>query len=195
MERGMRRVALPCALVLTLALTPAAATQPQASWALQQIRELAAAGVIGSNVARFHPERPLTRGELETLLAALLQTSPSAVAVPTQTVTMAGLDSRLVRALGLLDATRLFQRSARSAGIAPPARFGSEAIARLLGLRTNHPAAADDLELLPSETATRAEAAFSAARILGLPAGETHGVGDEAAPFSLPTLTPWERRD
>jgi cell wall-associated NlpC family hydrolase len=64
----------------------------------------------------------------------------------------------------------------------------------LLGLRTNHPAAQDALELSPGETASRAEAAFSAARILRFREGETESAQEVAASFVLPTLTPWQKR-
>ena len=40
-------------------------------------------------------------------------------------------------------------------------RFGAEVVARLLGLRYNHPAANDGRELRPQDAATRAEAAYS----------------------------------
>jgi cell wall-associated NlpC family hydrolase len=73
-------------------------------------------------------------------------------------------------------------------------RFGSEAVARLLGLRTNHPAALDALELSPGEPATRAEAAFSAARVLRFREGETESAQEVAATFALPALTPWQKR-
>ena len=87
---------------------------------------------------------------------------------------MAQLDARLVRALGLGAEAATFYQAAAAAGLRPPARFGTEVVARLLGLRTNHPAGQDDLERLPSDPAPRAEAAYSAA------ADPAHvGVGDE----------------
>ena len=55
---------------------------------------------------------------------------------------------------------------ALATGLNVPGRFGTEVVARLLGLRINHPAAQDYLELRPQDTATRAEAAYSAAQIL-----------------------------
>ena len=79
---------------------------------------------------------------------------------------MTALDSSLVKALDLGDAASEFARGAVKRGLAPPSRFGTEVVARLLGLRTNHPTGQDSLELLPKDPATRAEAAFSAARIL-----------------------------
>src|SRR5439155_4948215 len=52
----------------------------------------------------------------------------------------------------------------------------------------------DDLELRPQDTATRAEAAYSAARILRFGGGEIPTVEAEAATFTLPTLTDWQRK-
>ena len=72
-------------------------------------------------------------------------------------MTMAQLDQTLVLTLGLKQAAKEFTQGARDAGIAVPSRFGMEVVARLLGLRTNHPAAQDFLELRPQDPATRAE--------------------------------------
>lgn len=109
-------------------------------------------------------------------------------------VTMTQLDSRLVSTLGLAPAATQFGRAARAAGLHVPARFGTEVTARLLGLRTNHPAAQDNLELLPNDPATRAEAAYSAAQILQFRGWETGSVFGAASSFSLPQYTPWQQR-
>jgi cell wall-associated NlpC family hydrolase len=107
---------------------------------------------------------------------------------------MTGLDAGLVRSLGLSDAAYRFYLAARAAGLKPPARFGNEVVARRLELRTNHPAGQDDLELLPSDPATRAEAAYSAARVLGFSGWEVEGTRQESLDFTLPQLTPWQKR-
>src|SRR3954470_10263691 len=88
---------------------------------------------------------------------------------------MEDLDRSLVQALGLRDSAYRFYLAARRAQITPPRRFGSEVVARLLGLRLNHPAGQDHLELEPQQTATRAEAAYSVAQILGFGAGQREG--------------------
>jgi hypothetical protein len=74
------------------------------------------------------------------------------------------------------------------------ARFGSEVVARLLGLRKNHEARNDALELLPNDTSTRAEAAFSAAQILRFRHWDTSRVETLATAFELPQYTPWQRK-
>jgi cell wall-associated NlpC family hydrolase len=65
-------------------------------------------------------------------------------------------------------------------------------VARLIGLRFNHPDGQDSLELLPSETATRAEAAFSVAAALQLSEEQRQQVLDESSAFELPVLTDWQ---
>jgi cell wall-associated NlpC family hydrolase len=124
--------------------------------------------------------------------------APTAVKQPNATVTMAGLDSQLVAMLGLSGAASEFARDARAAGLAVPPRFGAEVVARLLGLRTNHPAAQDYLELRPQDPATRAEAAYSAAQILTFgsldSSWQVAAVQQLADTFSLPQLTDWQRQ-
>jgi cell wall-associated NlpC family hydrolase len=188
-----RRLVVICALVAMLAVAPAAAAQ-QTSWAQPQIKAVVGAGLMGDDVASFHPNDPLTRDALENLVAGLTHTTPVAPSSPAATVTMTGLDSRLVNALGLTETAAVFQQVTKDAGLAPPPRFGTEAVARLLGLRTNHPAAQDDLELLPNETATRAETAYSAAQILHFNGWEAASVQSASMAFVLPTLTPWQQR-
>ncbi|HKS77596.1 MAG TPA: NlpC/P60 family protein [Gaiellaceae bacterium] len=117
---------------------------------------------------------------------------------PNTPMTMAALDHSLVAMLGLKQAAREFTQGARDAGISAPGRFGTEVVARLLGLRTNHPAAQDFLELRPQDPATRAEAAYSAAQILdfGLlsDSWQIAQVKSLADAFTLPTLTDWQRQ-
>src|SRR5439155_16125447 len=134
------------------------------------------------------------RGELEALVARLLHAEPVTPTAPAGAVTIAGLDSKLVGALGLEDAAKLFVQGAKTAGLTSPSRFGTEAVARLLGLRTNHPAVLDSLELSPGEPATRAEAAYSAAQILRFGEWDPQDTHDLAATFVLPALSPWQKQ-
>jgi cell wall-associated NlpC family hydrolase len=108
--------------------------------------------------------------------------------------TMTTLDAQLVDGVGLDAAANEFARGARAAGLAIPDRFGDEVVARLLGLRIDHPAAQDYLELLPDDPATRAEAAYSAAQLMhssGWLAPVVQGLADT---FSLPQYSTWQRR-
>jgi cell wall-associated NlpC family hydrolase len=117
---------------------------------------------------------------------------------PSAPITMTQLDRSLVLTLGLKKAAREFTQGARDAGISVPGRFGTEVVARLLGLRTNHPAAQDFLELRPQDPATRAEAAYSAAQILDFgPLADSWQIAQVkslADAFTLPTLTDWQRQ-
>ena len=149
----------------TTPTTTTPAPKTARSWADAQIRVVVAHGLMAPDVASFRPDDPLTRGALSALVGGLAARLPAPVANPAAPVTITGLDAKLVRGLGLGPAAADFVRSARSAGLSPPARFGTEITARLLGLRYNHPAADDGLELRPGDTATRAEAAYSAAGV------------------------------
>ena len=63
----------------------------------------------------------------------------------------------------------------------------------MLGLRLNHPSGQDDLELLPFQPATRAEAAWSFAQVLQLDSSATDSVQHAADAFTLPELTAHQR--
>jgi len=193
----MSRVLTICALFAVLA-APAAARERSAaqaaSWAQPEIKVVVAHGLMARSVQTFRPTDPITRGQLTALVAGLTEEPPTASLSSPAPVTMAQLDATLVRGLGLSDAATEFAAAARNAGLKPPSRFGTEVVARLLGMRTNHPTQLDSLELLPSQPATRAEAAYSAAQILRFGGWETHFVEELAQNFELPVLTPWQTR-
>jgi cell wall-associated NlpC family hydrolase len=113
---------------------------------------------------------------------------------PARPVSLKQLDAALVGYLGLGGAAREIQGTLQRAGLRPPPNTGTEAVARMVGLRLNHPAAEDDLELLPYQAATRAEAAFSFAQLLHLDDWAVESVQHAADTFTLPELTPWQRR-
>ena len=114
--------------------------------------------------------------------------------VPGQAVTIKQLDAALVSYLSLAGAAREIQAKLVAAGLAPPANTGTEAVARMLGLRLNHPAAQDSLELLPNQPATRAEAAWSFAQLLTLDPGSVAEIQQAADALTVPTLTPWQQQ-
>ena len=215
----MSRRILILALVAALVPSVAAAASGSSSWAQPQIAVVVAHGLMGtSDPASFRPDDPLTQSALSNLAGGLADelappeptstdttttattpaTTTTAAAAPVANaaapVTMAQLDSRLVGVLSLGPAASSFTRAARAAGLKVPSRFGTEVVARLLGLRTNHPAGQDALELRPQDPATRAEAAYSAAKILGFRGWETTTVAAAAQEFALPTLTPWQQQ-
>ena len=140
---------------------------------------------------------PVTTTTVTTTTTTTTVATPSApkqVVNPDRPVPMWELDARLVGALGLSDAAAAFAKGARAAGLAVPSRFGTEVVARLLGLRLNHPATEDSLELRPQDPATRAEAAYSVAQVLQLSDWEVPDVEEAAQSFTLPTLSDWQKR-
>src|SRR6266508_3809749 len=191
----LRLLALLACLFAALSAPPAAPGARSArSWAQPQIRLVVSRGLMARSVAAFRPNDALTQAELRDLVAGLTEQPPQTVGDPAAPVTMAQLDARLVRALGLGDEASSFREAIATAGLRPPSRFGTEVVARLLGLRTNHPAAQDDLERLPSDPAPRSEAAYSAAQILRFSGSEQQFVTDAAAAFTLPALTAWQQQ-
>jgi cell wall-associated NlpC family hydrolase len=190
----MRRRLFPhvCMLVTLLAWSSNAAAKTT-SWAQAELRAVVAAGLMAKETAA-RPDDPLTRGELETISAGLVHVPPTTPIAPTATVTMSGLDANLVSTLGLTETAKLFTQGAKTAGLNPPSRFGNEAVARLLGLRTNHPASLDSIELSPNEPASHAEAAYSAARILKFGEWDIASVEEAAPTFVLPAYTAWQKQ-
>lgn len=191
----MRRLAaaLVCASLALAAPTVVLATAKR-SWAEAEIKLATARGLMGGNPAAFRPDAPLTRTELDELVFGLTGRLQQPTSASNAHVSIAALDRALVGALGLGDDARLFDLGLRAAGLRPSARFGSEVVARLLGLRKNHVAQNDHLELLPGDDATRAEAAYSAAQVLRFGKWQTASVEDASAEFELPPYTPWQRK-
>ena len=106
---------------------------------------------------------------------------------------MRELDAQLVGALGLAEAAKRIRSAADVAGLAPTGMLGTETVARLLGLRLNHPQGQDQLELLPNQPATRAEAAYSLARAMKLSAGQVAWLDTLSQTFSVPEIGEWQR--
>ncbi len=176
---------------LVIPVAPVAPVSAEASWAAPQISALTALSILGDDPATFRPADPLTRGELADALAVWGKPAPTP-ADPARLVTIRELDAQLVGALGLLPAARRFRIAVRDAGLGPTSMIGTETVARLLGLRLDHPRNSDDLELLPSQPATRAEAAYSLARALKLTTGQVAWLEQLSQTFSLPPLGEWQ---
>jgi cell wall-associated NlpC family hydrolase len=183
-----RRLVVPVALLALVLAVPALAAKAKVSWAETEIRQL------GADPASFRADDTVTRGELAELLGSVTRQAQAPVAKPDVPLTIQDLDARLVAGLALKDVAERFSRAAKDAGLTPPARYGTEVVARLLGLRKNHPQAQDVLERLPTDPASRAEAAFSAAQLLRLDEWKTQSLRAQAEAFALPPLDAWERR-
>lgn len=215
MGSPLRRLA---AVLLPALLLPAAALAAGSvhSWAQPQIKLVTKRGIFAGSAATFQGSDPLSQGALAAAISNLTGTPAAAAADPDAPVSMEDLDRTLVDALGLAGSAYRFRLAARAAGIMPPRRFGTEVVARLLGLRLNHPAGQDELELEPQQPATRAEAAYSFAQILRFGADrewrqdrhassattpadyatswEVDQAKQDAQSFQLPALTTWQRQ-
>jgi cell wall-associated NlpC family hydrolase len=191
----MRRLAAALILLASALVAGAAAhagTAPSVSWAQPQIQQVVAAGLMGPDVASFRPDDPLTREELHEAILGLGKPH-AAPADPDRIVTIRELDAQLVGALGLVPSSYAIRLAAREGGLEPTAMLGTETVARLLGLRINHPQSSESLERRPSEAASRAEAAFSLAKVLRLDPTRLTTVLAVPQTFVLPPLTELQR--
>jgi cell wall-associated NlpC family hydrolase len=216
-------LAAVCAVAAVSTAAAAGSSKSVPNWAAPQIKTVVAHKLMAKSVSKFHPNATLTNKTLTSLAADLKElgsstppgtdpgttttgtTSTGSTSTGTTTTTgsspsapetMAQLDKSLVQAIGLGKAAKQFLNGARADGLIVPGRFGTEVVARLLGLRLNHPAAQDFLELRPQDPATRAEAAYSAAQILGfgplVDSWQIAQVKSLAATFALPELNAWQ---
>jgi cell wall-associated NlpC family hydrolase len=190
---GMRRIAIACALSALAIAAGTADARPNAarSWAAPQIRAVVDAGLLGTSVEGFRPDDPLVWSEFGTVLGTLAV--PFRYDDPDRPVTIRELDAALVTAAGLRVSARRIRYAATSAGLAPKDSLGTETVARLLGLRVNHLRDQDQLEPQLSQPATRAEAAYSLARLLALQPTEVDAVRRAADAFWLPALDQWQQ--
>ena len=207
----MERVVVLILGCFVLLAGPAAGANTRQSWASGAITVVTSHGIFPGKPATFRPDDPLTAGELAGMLTAIGAPSAHEPAVSGASVSIAGLDAAIVRALGLQPVAAQFADIARSAGLDPPSRFGTEVVARMLGLRYDLPPSLDSLEPQPAQPATRAEAAFSAARVLSLgletptpnpslspiaaadAAGGVQYVKGISAGFAIPSLSPLQQ--
>jgi cell wall-associated NlpC family hydrolase len=192
----MRRFAAGLAVLISLAVPAVAGAASMGGWDRAEQRAVAHAGVLpaipGQGMAGAHA---LTDGQFGKALAAVAErTGAAPVTVPSGTVTVAAFDRILVRQLGLADLARAVQAEAVRAGLHPPARFGSEVVARQLDLRYNHPTADDRLELYPADPITRAEAAWSLARVLRFSGWEVSYAREVLDRFHLPRYSAGQKR-
>src|SRR3954468_1799251 len=135
MAKGMRRLLPLVAAVAALTAAPTAhAAATRANWNTKEQETVADAGTLPRLAdGHFHGDRPLTGAQLTAALGGTATISSA-------TVSVTSFDARLVAQLGLTDVAQHVQDVARGAGLNPPRTFGTEVVARFVGLRTNHPA-------------------------------------------------------
>jgi cell wall-associated NlpC family hydrolase len=190
------RAAAATLAALACAIAPAAAhAATLANWDKGQQKQVTRAGLIQPIAGQgFAGAQPLTSAQLRSALGVLAsRDGVQAASVPNSTVTVAAFDRILVKQLGLSDLAASVQAEAARAGLAPPSRFGTEVVARQLGLSFNHPAPDDRLELYPSDPITRAEAAWSLARVLNFGDWDLSYARQVLDQFKLPQYTPAQR--
>jgi cell wall-associated NlpC family hydrolase len=189
----MHRVVVIAVAALALAASSAAAARPEppATFATAEIAKVVDAGLMGPSVSAFRPNDPLIATELATVVASL----GGAISVddPYRPVTVRELDARLVSLVGLRSAAMQIRLAALNAGLSPTPWVGTETVARMLGLRINHERESERLELQLSQPATRAEAAYSIARVLGLTPEEVETTRETTSTFALPYLNDLQR--
>jgi cell wall-associated NlpC family hydrolase len=169
-------------------VTPASAKKlTAANWDSSEQRLVVREAVMSEEDASFGGANQLSSAAESSALAAIAARMGAAPIVfdTGPPLTVVRFDALLVDQLGLGEVAEHVQQVAAAAGLAPPGYFGSEVVARYLGLRYDHPSGEDRLELYPWNPITRAEAAHSFAVVLGvLEGGEAGEPPASSAPAS-----------
>jgi cell wall-associated NlpC family hydrolase len=200
----MARACAILALSLALAFVPASAqakpvlartaqvARTAANWDISEQREVMKAGVMSPLGGEgFSGAKPMSASAESAALSAIA-TREGVAPISfdrASSLTLVRFDALLVRQLGLAEVAEAVQRTAVAAQLAPPAYFGTEVVARYLGLRYDHPAGEDRLELYPWNVITRAEAAHSFAVVLQTSSWQIEAVKEQLMAFSLPHYT------
>jgi cell wall-associated NlpC family hydrolase len=189
----MRRVlVLSCLLFSFVAVGVTSAGAAPRSWASPQIQAVIEAGLMAPSAAEFRPDDPLTAGELSIVLATLGVPVISVTDLD-RPVSVRELDAQLVTAIGFRDYARNLRLAALAAGLTPKQWLGTETVARLLGLRVNHVRTQEQLEPQLGQPATRAEAAYSIARVLSISEFELEAARTQLETFTFPQLDAWQQ--
>jgi len=190
------RRATVLAAALAVLLGAAGCGNARADWEDDAARTAVDGALLAAaSDGEFHGEWLLTGAQLRGALAVLAELDQTAL-VPvanTDRVSVAGFHRLLISQLGLLDVADHVQAQARAAGLNPPRRFGTEVVARMLGLRFNHRPREERRELYPWEPINRAEAAWSLAAIYTDPERVTL-VRETLGAFTLPQYSEAQRR-
>jgi cell wall-associated NlpC family hydrolase len=166
-----------------------------ANWDAGAQRLVVKDGVMSEASGGFAGASNLTGQAESQALAAIVarqeptseETTPAAPAVTAAaSISVTRFDALLVDQLGLADVAAHVQQTASAAGLKPPSYFGTEVVARYLGLRYDHPAGEDSLELYPWNAITRAEAAHSFAVVLEAGGWAISSARETLEGFSLP---------
>lgn len=160
-----------------------------ANWDASTQRAVVSDGVMSNEASGgFDGQDSLSLTAERTALAALaaqLGVAPVELGHGTS-FSVTRFDALLVDQLGLGGVAAHVQATAVAAGLKPPAYFGTETIARYLGLRYEHPPGEQALDLYPWNAITRSEAAYSFKVALEIGSWAAGYATEAFATFSLP---------
>ena len=149
----------------------------------------------GGSVSSARAAAPLTGTRLHDELGRLALTlGVDPVRAPASRVSVTTFDALMVEQLGASDVAASVQHEAWRAGLNPPPAFGTEAVARLLGLRDNLPYRKDAGELYPTDAITLAEAKHSFAVARKWQGGAAEWARQQFSTFTLPRYSAAQRR-
>lgn len=208
MPARVLKLALPvvvCGWVVLTALMPSAASAQVtlANWDTAQQRQVVHAGLMSNlHGHNFGGATRLPGAQADRALAALASLASRdvssedgepvalrAVRAPAGLVSVTSFDRLVVDQLGLSDVAAHVQRATAAVGLRPPAYYGTEAVARYLGLRYDHPAGTDQLELFPWDPITRAEAAWSLAQVMDDGSWSIQSARQSLMTYELPRMS------
>jgi cell wall-associated NlpC family hydrolase len=182
---------------LTFSATASAALT-SANWDPGSQRAVLRAGLMRDLGGSFNGAAGLTAAQANQAMIAFAAAAQSpygatsaaapAVRATRSPVMLQAFDRMLVAQLGLADVAAHVQAATSAAGLNPPGYYGTEVVARYLGLRYNHPSSSDQLELFPTDPITRAEAAWSLARALNFGSWNTQDARQTLTGYGLPAL-------
>jgi cell wall-associated NlpC family hydrolase len=174
-----------------LAPTSASAAVTLGNWDAAQQRQVVKDGLMSAPSGSFQGAAPLTAAQANAAMAAVAGNveKNATVQIAGGPVTVVRFDALVVDQLGLADVASHVQSATASAGLNPPAYFGTEVVARYLGLRYDHPYGTDQLELFPSDPITRAEAAWSLAQVAGFGSWSVDDARQALTAFALPPMS------
>ncbi len=171
-------------MVALAARLQSAAVEQDASGALDASGDASAPGEQSLPSEQRPTGEPV---DASTLVVPVARTAQS-------TVTVVTFDRMLVEELGLASVAAHVQATAATSGLNPPSYFGTEVVARMLELRYEHTVGSQRLDLFPEEPITRAEAAWSLARVTELGAWNVSNAQEALSAFELPQMNVAQRQ-
>ncbi|MHB2000523.1 MAG: C40 family peptidase [Solirubrobacteraceae bacterium] len=169
----------------------AAAKLNASNWDLSQQKLVVKDGLMSNEGKGFNGAKPLTLAAEQTALTGLAERleAPVVGLGKGATISVTRFDALIVNQLGLGRLAAQVQQTAAAAGLEPPSYFGTETIARFLGLRYEHPVGEQYFDLYPSQPITRAEAAHSFAIATENASWAAYYAEETFASFALPHYT------